>query len=290
MRQIVYGDVYFLINASMDFLLLSLCGYFLHLKRRVWRLILSAVLGGVYAVAILLPAWPAWCKVTIHIAVSFLLCAVAYARRWTSLLRPFALFYVLAIWMNSVLELLYRLLAALFSSGGEDAYSIFSSAYKAEWFLLYAMIAAVLIFFVGRLLRGRGVGQSVMLEIEEHGQRVILQGMTDSGNLLTEPLSGRPVILLKQEAIRCLLPGLSLTVMQNGGGTPWQKRKMRIVVAHTVNGTHTLLGYIPDAVLLYRPENEKNKKAVDVVLAVDEGHGQDYAGCAAIVPASIAGS
>ena len=50
----VYVDLYFLINASMDLLCLAMTAAILHRAAKRWRLLLAAVLGGAYAVGILL--------------------------------------------------------------------------------------------------------------------------------------------------------------------------------------------------------------------------------------------
>ena len=49
-HTVVYGDVLFLLNFSIDFLVLLLAGCFLHFPRKLFRLLPAAFLGGVYAV------------------------------------------------------------------------------------------------------------------------------------------------------------------------------------------------------------------------------------------------
>ena len=78
MQTVVYGDILFAVNFSIDLLILVLVGYFLHLRRRLPRLLLSALLGGVYAVFFL------WLSPTppegmlLSLAAALFLCFVAY--------------------------------------------------------------------------------------------------------------------------------------------------------------------------------------------------------------------
>ena len=48
MTEYIYGDVLFIINFSMDFIALFICGKIMHFKMSFWRMALAATLGGVY--------------------------------------------------------------------------------------------------------------------------------------------------------------------------------------------------------------------------------------------------
>ena len=54
METEVYIDLYFLVNAGMDFLCLMISAAILHRQPKGWRCILGAILGGVYACMALL--------------------------------------------------------------------------------------------------------------------------------------------------------------------------------------------------------------------------------------------
>ncbi|MBR6795203.1 MAG: sigma-E processing peptidase SpoIIGA, partial [Clostridia bacterium] len=57
MEQVIYGDVFFLVNFSMDFLALFITGKLNHAAVPLWRLVLGGTLGGLYAtVALFLPS------------------------------------------------------------------------------------------------------------------------------------------------------------------------------------------------------------------------------------------
>ena len=62
-----------------------------------------------------------------------------------------------------------------------------------------------------------------------------------------------------------------------------------MIVARGIGGGRAMLGYLPDAVLLYAEENPKNKRAVDAILAVAHAGEQDFSGHAAIIPAALVG-
>ena len=71
--QTVYIDIFFLINFSMDFLSLFIASRLLSRKVRLWRLALSALLGGAYACASLVFSFSAHLGV-FSLAVDALAC------------------------------------------------------------------------------------------------------------------------------------------------------------------------------------------------------------------------
>lgn len=285
MRYIVYGDVLFFLNFSIDFLVLTLCGCFLHRKRSLPRLLLSSALGGAYAVAVLLPAWPAWLLLVGHLAAAVLLCLIAYGapdpKSYFTLLFSF---FGLSVLLGGSVEALYSFLRGVFHTG-----NLAEEPHRAGYFMLYVTLGGLLIFTVGRFLqRGRG-GDAVMVEIEENGRHLVLRGLLDSGNLLKDPFSGRPVILVREAALSGLIPVSSARVLngEEDGMPLWQKRKVRVLIAESLGATQSLLGYRPDGIFLYSADSRGGKTAVDAILGLDTDAGRDYGGCAAVVPAQL---
>ena len=186
--------------------------------------------------------------------------------------------------MNALYTLLYEIFG---TSGG----SLVTSAKKSEIFMLFALISGVLIYLAGRLLARRGGVHSAMVEVESGGRRVSFSGLVDSGNLLTDPLSGRAVIVVRERELRSLLPRGATGILRGlSDGIPTEeRRRLRVIVAHGICGGRAMLGYLPDAVLVYSVDSPKEKRSVDAILAIDAGETKDFSGHAAIIPAALVG-
>ena len=292
MRAVVYGDVLFCINFSIDLVLLVLAGWALSLKRRPGRILLSSFLGGVYAIASLLLSLPPLLHYTLALAAAFLLCAVAYApvRARTFFKLVFA-FFGASLLLGGAVNLLYSALAAFFDTGELGSTNALISAHKAELFLVYALGSAVIFFLAGRFFKRRGSGASAMLTIEENDKSVTLSALVDSGNLLSDPLSARPVILVRRRELAGLLAPCVFSLLEGGsteGELPLSaQRKIRIIPVEGIGGKRTLVGYLPDAILVFQKETEKHKQAVDAVLAICDAGIRDFDGHAAILPAKL---
>ncbi len=295
MPQVVYGDVYFLINFSIDFLVLTLCGRFLRLRRRLVRLVLAAAAGGAYAVYILLPSLAWWQEMVLQFIFAAFLCFVAYGRMpFGSFFRLLISFYGAALLLGGAVNALYALLGGIFGTAGVGETNAVISEKKAEIFMLYALISGCVFLIAGRILSKRSRTRSMMVEVEENGRRAVFEGLVDSGNLLTDPLSGKAVIVARSEQVRTILPPGAESILRPESGRtdsiPLEKRrKLRVIVARGIDGGRTLLGYLPDCILLYSKDQDKNKRAVDAILAIYDGDTQDFGGYGGIVPAALVG-
>lgn len=129
-----------------------------------------------------------------------------------------------------------------------------------------------------------------MLEIEENGKSVTVSALIDSGNLLSDPLSARPVILVRRRELEPLLPPRLFSLLESDADTALPlsvQRKVRIIPMEGIGGRVTLLGYRPDAILCFRAQRPTQKQALDAVIAICEKELRDFGGHGAILPARI---
>ena len=113
--------------------------------------------------------------------------------------------------------------------------------------------------------------QQVELRVEE--QSILLPAMLDSGNLLRDPVTGRPVLVIPARAARVLFPDLGdpsrLTELPLG---------FRLLNVRTAAGSSLLPMFRPDECRIYL--NGSACKA-DLLVAVA---GHEYGGVQALVP------
>lgn len=293
MQSVVYGDVLFLLDTSIDFLVLLLVGCFLHLRRRAWRLLLAAAVGGVYSVLSLLPDLHPLLALACNLAAAILICLIAYAPlgKW-ELCKLVLSFYAVSLLLGGVIGALWSALAEYFGTAGLGG--VVGNAIRARYFLIYAAVSGILIFTVGRILSHRSGAERLTVEIEEEGKRLSVAAILDSGNLLRDPVSGKPVILVRRAHMERILPhgvcdAFSRDRQDKGSRalSDRAKRRMRVILANGIGGGSVLVGYLPDNISLFLDEKRKSKKTVDALVAVCDGGDGDFAGCGAIVPSVL---
>lgn len=246
----VYVDLYFLVNASMDLLCLAMTASILHRAVKRWRLFLAALLGGGWAVSVLLLGIDGAPGVVPDLLMAVLLAAVAFAEkngRITRLLRDAGAYALLSALLGGLMTVLYRFLNRL-----ELPLEALQGDGLSAW--MFAILAAVAGFFTlrgGRLFRRSGAVRDVGLEITVEGRTAVLRALVDSGNLLTDPLDGRSVVLADPaKLLPCLSPMLAHALEHPESAPPEYARRIRLIPAHSATGEGLLAAFAPDRLVI----------------------------------------
>ncbi len=274
--KVLYIDVYFLINFTVDLLALYFAASVLHIRTGVLRLLGAAALGGGYAtLAIFLSGTP----VTVMLlSVPTLLLFSWIVPRTASVSRRvrFAgLFLLFEIFLGGAVYYGYRLLGKI------PFFSEFRSNYTAEGrrlmaFAVVALFAAGILRLCRCMLSSSCAERVCILTFTFGGKTYRVDALTDSGNLLRDPLDGTPVALVKSRdtACRSLADGLSRE-------EPALRTRIRLIPA-AVGGHRSLLtGIRPDSVLVEMPGRKPEE--ISMIIAFDREEGT-YGGYPALVP------
>ena len=255
MEQDVYADLLFLINAGMDGLCFCLCGRLLHRKIPPLRTMLASALGGVYAVAALFLPLGQASAFLVDVLVCLALCAVVFATSSGHALREIALgtpvFLAVSMVMGGIMTALFNLLN---HAGVADLLpDLTTEDGPSAWlFLLLAAVAGLSAAAGGRFFRRSAAVRVCRVVVELDGRTVTLDGMTDSGNFMKDPLGGLPVIAVNDRAVRPLLsaslqralekehPDLSALSLTPDG------RRIRAGPCSTAAGGRMLIAILPD--------------------------------------------
>ncbi len=276
----VYADLLFLINAGMDGLCLLLTGRLLHRRVRPWRVVIGAILGGVYAVAaLLLPDMGQALSLLADVGMCLIMCGAVFGEKRRGgikrLLWAAGVYFLLSMALGGIMTALYHLLnragfASLLSAlsdGGGDG--------LGSWlFLLLVPVGGAISLWGGRLVRRSRAMGVCTVTVELDGRRVTLRGLVDSGNLLRDPVGGRVVICAEGEALGAILSPALAAVL--GGRSPQavtlspaDARRVRVIPAGTATGAGILYGFLPDGITV-TAEGERDGREVDAVVAVTD--------------------
>ena len=291
----VYADLLFLVNFSMDFLCFYLCARLLHRPLTLWRGVVASCLGGVYAVAVLfwtvgrLPAF------LLDAAVCVALCAVAMASRhetWRSIFKLSALYLLVSSVLGGVMTLLYSQLNRI--PGVTDR--VEEDGLTAWLCFGLALVSSVLTALWGRCFRREAARTRVRVAVEQQGRRAELCGIVDSGNLLRDPISGRPVIPVEAEQLRAVAPPSlldlteqtisadALAVLEREGRGELAKR-LRFIPARSATGERLMVGWHPDRITVTE-EGKQDERVIDALIVPvhlsDRGDG-----IAALLPSEL---
>jgi stage II sporulation protein GA (sporulation sigma-E factor processing peptidase) len=264
----VYIDVLFLINFALDYMTLYLGGIFLRHRMMRARLILTSVILALYAVWALL-----WCRSYLLLLCSGIFafcigCTVAYRIRSVRvLLKTCLICGGIAALLGACVYLLHRLLSAVIpqrinGNGG---------GMKIVVFTILAGISGILIYFGNRLITDvRGV-KCVDVSIRLIDKPEIAHLMVDTGNLVTDPISGRRVVFLSSQSAKRMFG----RQIQELDFLPTRRRWLCISGA---TGKQTVPAFLP-------LEIKMDGKRIEALVAIPESG--DYHGYDGLFPASL---
>lgn len=140
------------------------------------------------------------------------------------------------------------------------------------WQSLIVPLSCLLLCAVTPLMRRADHPRCVTVEIRHNAHRLTLTALIDSGNLLRDPVTGLPVIVISRRA------AARLTLLPPPGQlTPG----MRLLSVRTIAGTTLMAVFRPSAVFL---EEQGAWRAVNAIIGLSP---DGYEGFQALVPASL---
>ncbi|MBQ7379617.1 MAG: sigma-E processing peptidase SpoIIGA [Clostridia bacterium] len=281
----VYADLLFLINFSMDFLCMFLSVKLLHLRQHKGRMLLAAILGGLYSVVSLLVSVREWIALTLDIGMCLVMCAVCSAGkgvRFSRLLLLCGTYFGISALMGGGMTALYNLLNKLDLPLGD----VQGDGISAWMFLLLAAAAAMAAAFGGRLFSRQTTHHTCTVHVRLADAAWELTGLCDSGNLLCDPISGTPVIVADREVWLAQLPDELRCAVESDGkhlDMAGQERRLRIIPMQTAQGNSLTVALLPDEIRI--EEQNGKSRAVHALIAPS---GQALPGdFHAVVPATL---
>lgn len=188
----VYIDSLFLLDFVVDYLLLLLTGKITGSPLVRWRIALAAALGGCYSVLCVITRLPILSHPVFKLAVAVLLVLLAYGH-CRGLLRCILIFLALSAAFGGGLYALELMLER-------------PLILSVPTILLFSAAAYGVLSLVGRKLARHGPAQLRKVTVSLNGRSATLTALVDTGNTLTDPMTGRGVPVAEGNALAALLP------------------------------------------------------------------------------------
>ena len=268
MEVTVWGDLLFFVNFCIDFQCMFLTAKLLKRRFFVWRSALFSSLGAAYAVAALFVSTTGVVALLFDLFVCFFMCLGAFfqrGERLRAIFLPFFFYFGVSFLVGGAMSGMASLLSRL-----TLPYGMGEGETSGGAFFLLALAGGVLTFVWGSISRRRAATERARLRVEIEGCSATLIGVIDTANLLRDPVSQRPAVILSREVAKRLFStpladifAASDTAAMANIPHEWAKR-VRLLPSTTVTGERLLMGVLPDRVFL---DTGKGERAVDVLVA-----------------------
>lgn len=206
MKMTVYLDVVLLENLCMNYIILFATGYLMKIKMKQLRLIVSSILGGIYAVIAYLEILPIYSSFGMKVVLSILMVYIAFKPKGVKILsKQLIIFYLTSfVFGGCAFALLYfvRPQDILMRNG------VYVGTYPIKIALLGGIVGFIITYVAFRIVKTKLRRKDILynIEITLQEKRLKVKAMLDTGNLLKDPISKMPVIVVEKEQLYSLLP------------------------------------------------------------------------------------
>ena len=261
--QVIYADLLFLIDFSMDFLCFYITSKILHRQFKVIRCIIASILGGIYSVIVLFFSFQTLVSIIIDLCACTIICFISFKNAHKSLYEFtvctsvfFGVSAGLGGFMTAMFSLLNRIdipLEEIKENG--DGISVWL-------FGILAIISGLITAFGGKLFKKASITNIVDIDIEYKEKRLMLKAFVDTGNFVRDPISGKNIIIIEKNILKNLIGEAKVKNAIDGKIESFSitdKARIRIIPIVSATGQKILCAFRPDAVKITIINNKKKR-------------------------------
>ncbi len=271
----IYIDVVLIENLIMNFIILLATGLILKEEIKVVRLLLSSLLGAIYSVVSYLSILEVYSSMILKIILSVVMIYIAFnpqtiKKMWKDML----LFYLTSFVFGGVaFALIYfvKPQEILMKNG------LFLGTYPLKTIILGAIIAFIIIMTAFTVVKSKITKKDMFCEIEIqlNGKNIETTAMIDTGNLLKEPITNTPVIVVEHTLLYDCIPKEILNHLEELLGGDFNNipetvkedyiAKLKFIPFSSLGKQNgMLLGIRADAIKIKGKDKEEKKEGVIV--------------------------
>ena len=275
----IYIDIYFLINFTVDLLALHFASAFSKVPVKNYKLIISALLGGIYAVALVFLPEDGIVFVIgtgLFLLVNTLICAFN-----VSLKRKLKFIISFFLFLTLIGGMVY------FSFNFIDKHVVLTENSGEIQNRTLLLLSVTILLSIGLLklifvmFSGTASEKSVLVKIVLRDSCITVNAFVDSGNMAIDPMDTSPVLFIKRRCAEKLFKS-GIPEFYEGKIPDKYKGCVRLIPINSGGKTEILYGFRPDRVsVIYGKREEKIK----VTIAFDK-EGGSFCGYDALMPSS----
>lgn len=273
----VYLDIVLLENICMNYIILYATGLINKVKINNIRIFLSSLLGGTYAVMSFISILEIYSTIILKLILSVSMVYLAFKpKKIRTLVKEIIIFYLTSFALGgAAFFLLYFIKPQdiLIKNG------VYIGTYPIKIALLGGIVGFIVINIAFKIIKGKLNKKSMFCDIEINfmNKTSKVKAMIDTGNLLKEPITMSPVIVVEKNMLEEVIPNNILDNIDkiiSGKSSDIiddldEKYKSRFkVIPFSSLGKQNgiLLGFRADKVIIEYEENEIEQK--NIIIAI----------------------
>lgn len=252
LRQTVYVDVLLAVNFFMNYFLMLSAGRILRIALSRTRICLAAAFGAAAALSIFLPHMnlPVSCLYKLAVSAGMVLIAYPWGN-WRTFTRNMVVVCAVTFGFGGTMFALWLMVSprGMVYRNGVIYFNISPLFIVGVTVLCYTVIT-----LAGKIMMRLEMRTKIYdAAVTNEGRTARIRLMCDTGNCLTEPFSGAPVIVVRRGAMTHVLPAYFKEYALSGsavgaGKTPCH---FRVIPYETVAGGGLLTAFRPDKLVIF---------------------------------------
>lgn len=204
--MIVYIDIVLIENIFMNYIILFATASINKVEIKLIRIFIASLIGGIYAVTAYITDLELYKTLILKILLSITMVYVALnPKTIKKCLKQLIIFYLTSFTFGgTAFALLYFIKPSeiLMKNG------VYIGAYPLKIAILGGIVGFVTIVVAFKTVRGRITSRNMYCKtrIQIGGKEIESISMIDSGNLLREPISGAPVVIVETSILQNIIP------------------------------------------------------------------------------------
>ena len=250
METVLYADVLFFVNFSMDFIALSAAASLGAVPKKAPRFCFAAAIGAIYGVFATVSSLSDTIQLILTVLVGLAMCTLSFG-----LMGSIFAFLKQAIIFWGCSALLAGIMTAILSN---------RTAFPKKELPYIVLAAVIVLYFIIRAMKQRRAVKSAVITVVHAGKTATFSALCDSGNLLRDPISSQPVILTSYEALTTLFDSHTIDAFINCDGEALFSRsiKIRLVPRATADTSNIVCSFVPDKLFISTGATKMEKQCL----------------------------
>lgn len=263
----IYIDIILLENLCMNYIILFATAYIMKLKINHIKIVVSSTIGAIYSIMLYMQILPIYSNLIAKIVLSIVMVYIAYMpQNIKKLIKQLILFYLISFAFGGcAFALLYFIKPEnIIMKNG-----VYIGTYPIKIALLGGIVGFVITYVAFGIIKNKTSKNNIIypLEIKINKKTISLNALLDTGNMLKDPITLMPVIVVEKEKLYSFLPTEILNNLERivGGDTKEiieknmeYMSKFRIIPYNSIGKQNGLmLGFKADNVKIIIDEEEK---------------------------------
>ncbi len=202
----VYLDVVLIENLCMNYIILFATAFIVKIKISHIRLIISSFIGAMYSVLMYLKVLPLYSNIFMKVILSVVMIYIAYKpKNLKQMSKQLVIFYLTSfVFGGCAFALLYFIKPQniLMKNG------VFIGTYPIKIALLGGIVGFIITHIAFKIVKNKMSKKDIIYEIEINinNKKVKVKAMLDTGNMLRDPITKTPVIVVEKNKLYEILP------------------------------------------------------------------------------------